>query len=74
MFPAVPFYNLPKLREAIKDDLPPATHGLWATWKSMLPILKRQREDHTYFHVPEVPQIDGETVDDGMVLAEASQA
>jgi len=74
MFPAVPFYNLPKLREAIKDELPPATHGLWATWKSMLPILKRQREDHSYFHIPEVPQIDGETVGDDTVLAEASQA
>ena len=71
MFPAVPFYNLPMLREAIKDDLPRATHGLWATWKSMLPILKRQREDNAYFHVPEVPQIDGETVGDEPLLAEA---
>jgi len=27
MFPAVPFYHLPKLRQAIAHDLPPAPHG-----------------------------------------------
>ena len=74
MFPAVPFYNLPKLRKVIEKDLPPATHGLWATWKMILPLMRRQREDHAYFYVPEVPEIDGETVGDDTVLAEASQA
>jgi len=29
MYPAVPFYNLPKLRAALIHDLPPAPHGLW---------------------------------------------
>ncbi|MBT3426671.1 MAG: hypothetical protein HOL98_05335 [Gammaproteobacteria bacterium] len=36
MYPAVPFFNLPKLRQAIKADLPPAPHGLYATWKELL--------------------------------------
>jgi fatty acid desaturase len=55
MFPAVPFYNLPRLRKAIEHDLPPATHGLRATWKELLPIMKRQREDPTYIFVPVLP-------------------
>ena len=33
MYPAVPFFNLPKLREKLAHDLPPAPHGLRATWK-----------------------------------------
>jgi len=55
MFPAVPFYNLPRLRKALEYDLPPAPHGLWATWKELLPIMRRQREDPTYIFVPTLP-------------------
>jgi fatty acid desaturase len=55
MYPAVPFYNLPRLRRAIESDLPPATHGLWATWRELWPIMKRQREDKTYIFVPALP-------------------
>jgi fatty acid desaturase len=73
MFPAVPFYNLPKLREAIKHDLPPATHGLRATWKELLPIMRQQRDDPAYFYVPVLPQNEGDQVSDDVVLAEASQ-
>jgi fatty acid desaturase len=56
MFPSVPFYNLPKLRKAIEYDLPPATHGLWATWKELLLIVKKQREDSSYVFIPFLPQ------------------
>jgi fatty acid desaturase len=55
MFPAVPFYNLPRLRKAIEHDLPPAPHGLRATWKELLPIMRRQRQDPTYIFVPKLP-------------------
>ena len=55
MFPAVPFYNLPRLREAIAHDLPPAPHGLRATWKELLPVMQRQRKDPTYVFVPVLP-------------------
>ncbi|MDX6766529.1 MAG: fatty acid desaturase [Candidatus Methylacidiphilales bacterium] len=40
MFPAVPCYNLPALRAAIRDDVPPAPHGLLATWKEIIPRLR----------------------------------
>jgi fatty acid desaturase len=36
MYPAVPFYNLPKLRAEIESQLPPAPHGLIATWREIL--------------------------------------
>jgi fatty acid desaturase len=74
MFPAVPFYNLPKLRAAIKDDLPPAPHGLWATWRELLPLMRRQREEPGYFSVPRVPQNAGDHADDATLLREAAQA
>ncbi len=56
MFPAVPFYNLPKLRKAIEHDLPPAPHGLVATWKEILPIIRRQAKDPSYVFVPVLPK------------------
>jgi len=56
MFPSVPFYNLPKLRKAIEHDLPPAPHGLWATWKELLPIIQKQKENPSYVFVPPLPR------------------
>lgn len=55
MYPAVPFYNLPRLHQAIKHDLPTATHGLWATWRDILAIRANQRADSDYVHVPKIP-------------------
>ena len=54
MFPAVPFYNLAKLRKAIEHDLPPATHGLVTTWRELLEIRGKLRGDPDYRFVPEV--------------------
>jgi fatty acid desaturase len=73
MFPAVPFYNLPRLRQAIEHDLPPAPHGLWATWREILPIMKRQRADKNYQFVPQLPGHNGEQVDDRVLESEAAQ-
>jgi fatty acid desaturase len=55
MYPAVPFYNLPKLRKAIEHDLPPAPHGLVATWREMLAIRKSMIADPGYRYVPAIP-------------------
>ena len=60
MFPSVPFYNLPRLRQAIAHDLPPAPHGLWATWKELLPIIKKQKENPSYVYVPPIPRVPAE--------------
>jgi len=58
MYPAVPFYNLGKLRKAIEHDLPPATHGLWATWRQLFEIRRRLIADPDYRFVPAIPAHD----------------
>jgi fatty acid desaturase len=75
MFPAVPFYNLPRLRKAIEHDLPPAPHGLLATWRELIPILKRQRREPGYFFAPILPggDFNGVRVQDDLLQAEAAQ-
>ena len=55
MYPAVPFYNLPKLRKAIEKDLPPVTHGLFATWRDLVAIRVQLKSDPDYRYIPEVP-------------------
>ena len=74
MFPAVPFYNLPGLRKAVEHDFPPAPHGLWATWKHLIPILQKQRKDPGYVFVPRLPEDGGEgvRVDDRILELEAA--
>lgn len=54
MFAAVPFYNLKKLRRLIEYDLP-EYKGLFATWKKMRPVLRRQKTNPAYCEVPELP-------------------
>lgn len=56
MFPGVPFYHLPALRRAIEHDLPPAPHGLVATWREIVAVLKRQRLEPGYHFVPKLPE------------------
>ena len=73
MFPAVPFYNLPRLRSAIAHDLPPAPHGLLATWRELIPIMRRQRWDKDYVFVPRLPAGGGDRVADGVIQGEAAQ-
>lgn len=55
MYTAVPFYNLKKLRKALEADLPPPSRGLWGTWRELRPIMRQQREDPSYYFVPQVP-------------------
>ena len=55
MYPAVPFHRLPALRRAIEHDLPPAPHGLLATWRHMLALREASLTDPAYQYVPEVP-------------------
>ena len=57
MYPAVPFYNLPKLRKAIEHDLPPATHGLYSTWKDLINLKRKFRTDPNYKYIPAIPNV-----------------
>jgi fatty acid desaturase len=55
MYPAVPFYNLGKLRDLIKDDLPAAPHGLIATWREMLTLRQQFLADPNFKYIPQLP-------------------
>ncbi len=74
MFPAVPFYNLPRLRKAIESDLPPAPHGLLATWKELLEIHRQQQKDPNYAFIPKLPQSIGSSAGDEVLQSEAALA
>ncbi|MDD5198817.1 MAG: fatty acid desaturase [Terrimicrobiaceae bacterium] len=55
MYAAVPCYNLGKLHELIKYDLPPCPHGLIATWKEIAAIQRRQEADPAYQYKAPLP-------------------
>ena len=74
MFPAVPFFNLPKLRKAIEHDLPAAPHGLRATWKEIMEIHRQQRTNPNYAFVPTLPESTGTRADDVTLRGEAALA
>ena len=40
--PMTPFHALPKLHEAVKDQMPPAYNSLWECYKEMIPALIKQ--------------------------------
>ena len=55
MYAAVPCYNLRKLHEQIKADLPHCPKGLGQAWKEIIAILERQKLDPSYQYVAELP-------------------
>lgn len=56
MYAAVPCYNLPKLHNIIKNDLPPIQSGLFRTWREIVHILKKQKSDPSYQYIPTLPR------------------
>ncbi len=57
MYAAVPCYNLGKLHEQIKADLPHCPQGLVEAWKEIIAILKKQEAEPAYQYVAELPSV-----------------
>ena len=55
MFPMVPYYNLPRLHQLIKHDLPEPNHGFIDGLKEVFYALKRQLSDPEYRINRELP-------------------
>lgn len=55
MYAGVPCYNLKKMHRAIAHELPYCPRGLYETWRDILLILKRQKQDPSYQFTPVVP-------------------
>ena len=49
MFPLVPYYNLPRLHEVIKDDLPSPSPSIWSAYREMLPVIWKQLKGQEVF-------------------------
>ncbi|WOO39295.1 fatty acid desaturase [Rubellicoccus peritrichatus] len=56
MYASVPCYNLSKLHEAIKSELPPTPNGLIQTWFHIIGVLYRQQEEPGYQYEPKIPE------------------
>lgn len=55
MFPMVPYYNLPKLHEKLKADMPRPYNGLWDAFQEIIPTLLRQRREPDHYVVRQLP-------------------
>ena len=55
MFPMVPYYNLPRLHQLIKHDLPEPNHGFIDGLKEVFYALRRQLSDPEYRINRELP-------------------
>ncbi|MDF7825186.1 fatty acid desaturase [Pontiellaceae bacterium B12227] len=49
MHPLMPFHALPKFHAKVKDQMPEPYNGMGAVYKEMLPALKKQALDVTYY-------------------------
>ena len=56
MIPLVPFYNLPKLHEMIRDQCPPAYHGLPQVYAEIIPAVRHQLRDPSWYVLRPLPQ------------------
>ena len=48
MFPMVPSYNLQRLHEAVKDQMPKPKNSLWDAYKEIIPAILKQAKDPNY--------------------------
>ncbi|MCG3180857.1 MAG: hypothetical protein BIFFINMI_03220 [Phycisphaerae bacterium] len=55
MYAAVPCYRLGRLHRLIRADLPECPRGLLATWRQIIAIMKRQKQDPTYRFQADLP-------------------
>ncbi len=56
MFPLVPFYNLPKLHELVKDQLPEPLPSLPAAYKEIILAVSKQQIDPGFYIPKQIPQ------------------
>lgn len=56
MFPLVPYHNLPRLHELVKEDMPEPYSGLWACWREIIATIPKQIEDPSYHVKVKLPE------------------
>ena len=65
LMPMTPFHALPKLHEAVKDQMPPVYKSLWEAYKELIPaLIKQATGDPGYRVMRPIPQdLETETVE-----------
>jgi len=56
LFTMVPYYNLPKLRLLVADQLPAPERSIWAAYRRVWPVLRQQLKDQAAVIVPDLPE------------------
>lgn len=56
MFTMVPYYHLPALHDLIKHDLPAPDPSIWAAYRRLIPVLRRQLRYQEAVIVPNLPE------------------
>jgi fatty acid desaturase len=62
MFPLVPFYNLPRLAEELRPQMPEPNRGLLGVYREILTTVARQQREPGYYHRKQVPETTGQMV------------
>ena len=65
MFPLVPYHALPRLHEEMKNDCPPAYGGIAEAFREIIPTLRKQVKDPSYFVVRTLPEGAGTGIQPG---------
>jgi Na+-transporting NADH:ubiquinone oxidoreductase subunit F len=70
MFPLVPYHALPRLHEAVKEDMPKPYPSLLAAWREIIPAILHQTKDPAW-HVKRVLPEAKARLNEGTYLSEA---
>jgi Na+-transporting NADH:ubiquinone oxidoreductase subunit F len=70
MFPLVPYHALPRLHEAVKEDMPKPYPSLLAAWREIMPAILHQTKDPAW-HVKRVLPEPKARLNEGTYLSEA---
>ena len=57
MYPQVPWYNLPKLHNIIKDQLPKPNNGLISAYRDIVPVIIKQAFNPNYVPDRKIPNV-----------------
>lgn len=55
LYPAVPYYHLPRLYKTLAPQCPPAYQGFLSVFIEMIPVLLKQRHQPDYYIVRRIP-------------------
>lgn len=55
MFPMVPAYNLKKLHDVLKEQMPPPKNGFWDAYKEIIPTIIKQSKNPNYILKVDLP-------------------